>query len=172
MSKYPLNLKLEIVKYCLEENHSINEAQRDYHISSRSLVKVWVKKYQMFGIDGLKQTKGSYDGFFKKNVVEYMRANNLSYTETAIIFNLGNHNMPRIWESIYLEKGPQEFLKENRGRKKKNTMKRAQKENKKGNTSKEKELLEEIKQLRMENDYLKKLNALVQERMKRENTKK
>lgn len=170
MSKYPINLKLTIVKYCLEGNHSINEATREFKISSSSLVRVWIRKYQKYGINGLKQTKGSYDGFFKKNVVEYMHANNLSYVETSIEFNLGNHNMPRIWESIYLEKGPQELLKENRGRKKKNNMKRTQ--NKKENTTKEKELLDEIKQLRMENDYLKKLNALVQERMKRENTKK
>ena len=34
------------------------------------------------------------------------------------------------------------------------------------------DLLEEVQRLRMENEYLKKLNALVQERIKRENKKK
>ena len=36
----------------------------------------------------------------------------------------------------------------------------------------ENDLIEEVQQLRMENEYLKKLNALVQERIKRENKKK
>ena len=36
----------------------------------------------------------------------------------------------------------------------------------------EKDLIAEVQQLRMENEYLKKLNALVQERIKRENKKK
>ena len=35
-----------------------------------------------------------------------------------------------------------------------------------------KNLLKEVQRLRMENEYLKKLNALVQERIKRENKKK
>jgi len=34
------------------------------------------------------------------------------------------------------------------------------------------DLIEEVQRLRMENEYLKKLNALVQERIKRENKKK
>ena len=36
----------------------------------------------------------------------------------------------------------------------------------------EEDLIAENQRLRMENEYLKKLNALVQERIKRENTKK
>ena len=43
---------------------------------------------------------------------------------------------------------------------------------KKLSESTEKDLIAEVQQLRMENEYLKKLNALVQERIKRENKKK
>ena len=42
----------------------------------------------------------------------------------------------------------------------------------KKNVDKNEDLLKEVQQLRMENEYLKKLNALVQERIKRENKKK
>ena len=45
------------------------------------------------------------------------------------------------------------------------------KKNKK-NVNENEDLLEEVQRLRMENEYLKKLNALVQERIKRENEKK
>ena len=43
---------------------------------------------------------------------------------------------------------------------------------KKLNKDVEEDLIEEVQRLRMENEYLKKLNALVQERIKRENKKK
>ena len=43
---------------------------------------------------------------------------------------------------------------------------------KKLNKDIEKDLIAENQRLRMENEYLKKLNALVQERIKRENKKK
>ena len=42
----------------------------------------------------------------------------------------------------------------------------------KTNVEKNEDLLAEVQRLRMENEYLKKLNALVQERIKRENKKK
>ena len=44
--------------------------------------------------------------------------------------------------------------------------------NKKLDKEIEKDLIAEVQYLRMENEYLKKLNALVQERIKRENKKK
>ena len=40
------------------------------------------------------------------------------------------------------------------------------------NVNENEDLLEEVQRLRMENEYLKKLNALVQERIKHENKKK
>lgn len=45
-------------------------------------------------------------------------------------------------------------------------------EKKKLNKDVEEDLIAEVQHLRMENEYLKKLNALVQERIKRENKKK
>ena len=45
-------------------------------------------------------------------------------------------------------------------------------EKKKVSKETEEDLIEEVQRLRMENEYLKKLNALVQERVKRENKKK
>ena len=43
---------------------------------------------------------------------------------------------------------------------------------KKKSVNENENLLKEVQYLRMENEYLKKLNALVQERIKRENKKK
>ena len=61
------------------------------------------------------------------------------------------------------------MYEEHRGRKKNMSSKQSKIKKDINNTE---NLLEEIQHLRMENEYLKKLNALVQERIKRENEKK
>ena len=98
-----------------------------------------------------------------------MHTNHLSATETAIHFNLGTHSVVLKWERIYYEEGPQGLYEERRGRKR--NMSSKPRKNKISKDT-EKDLIEEVQQLRMENEYLKKLNALVQERIKRENKKK
>ena len=98
-----------------------------------------------------------------------MHTNHLSATETAIHFNLGTHSVVLKWECIYYEEGPQGLYKERRGRNKNMSSKPRKK---KLSKEVEEDLIAENQRLRMENEYLKKLNALVQERIKRENKKK
>ena len=98
-----------------------------------------------------------------------MHSNHLSLTETAIHFNLANHHIVGKWEHIYYEEGPQGLYVERRGKSKDMSTKPKKK---KINKDVEEDLIEEVQRLRMENEYLKKLNALVQERIKRENKRK
>ena len=168
MSKYSNEFKLQVIKYYLEENHSYTECCKKFNIPSSTPIKQWVERYKLYGIEGVfKQQLSSYDGIFKQNVVEYMHANHLSATETANHFRLAGADVVLKWERIYYEEGPQAFYKERRGR----PSKMGSKKNKK-NVNENEDLLQEVQRLRMENEYLKKLNALVQERIKRENKKK
>jgi len=98
-----------------------------------------------------------------------MHTNHLSATETAIHFNLGTHSVVLKWERIYYEEGPQALYEERRGRKKNMSSKP-----RKSKLAKETEedLIAENQRLRMENAYLKKLQALVQERTKPKQSKK
>ena len=170
MSKYSNELKLEIVKYCIEEYHSKYNAAKKFNIPSPTLIDGWLRKYKEHGIEGIiKQKKSSYSGDFKQNVVEYMHANHISATETAIKFRIQTDVVLK-WERIYYEEGPQALYKERRGRTKKMSSKKINK--KKLDKNVEEDLIAENQRLRMENEYLKKLNALVQERVKRENKKK
>ena len=169
MSKYSKEFKLEVVKYCVEKHHSSYDAAREFSIPSPTPIKQWIRKYKEHGIEGLvKQEKSSYSGEFKQNVVEYMHTNHLSATETAIHFRI---EVPVVlkWERIYYEEGPQGLYIERRGRSK-NMSSKPRKKNL--NNEVEEDLIAENQRLRMENEYLKKLNALVQERIKRENKKK
>ena len=170
MSKYSNEFKLKVIKYYLEEHHSFTECCQYFNIPSKEPIRRWVHKYELYGVEGIiKQLKSSYDGNFKQNVVEYMHNNHLSAFETANHFNLGNADVVLRWERIYYEEGPQGLYIERRGRLKNMSSKPRKKKISKEN---EADLIEEVQRLRMENEYLKKLNALVQERIKRENKKK
>ena len=119
MSKYSNEFKLQIIKYYLEENHSYLECCKKFNIPSKTQIKVWVKKYKQHGPDGLiKHQNSSYDGEFKRYVVEYMHNNHISATETAIYFRLQTSVVLK-WERIYYEEGPQALFEERRGRSKK-----------------------------------------------------
>ena len=169
MSKYSNEFKLKVVKYYLDEHHSYPECMKEFNIPSMSIIRRWVDKYQLHGPSGLiRQIKASYDGNYKQNVVEYMHKNHLSATETATYFNLGNPDVVLRWERIYYEEGPQGLYIERRGRSRNMSCK----SNKKLDKQVEEDLIAENQRLKMENEYLKKLNALVQERIKRENKKK
>lgn len=168
MSKYSNEFKLKVVKYCVEGHHSRCGAARKFGMPSSTPLKEWIKKYKEHGPEGLiKQQKSSYSGEFKQNVVEYMHSNHLSATETAVHFRLQTPVILK-WERIYYEEGPQGLYKERRGRSKD----MSSKSKKKLSKEVEEDLIAENQRLKMENEYLKKLNALVQERIKRENKKK
>lgn len=155
--------KLMIVKYVLEENHSFWEASDFFGVAYQT-IRMWVKHYENEGISGLCIKNKSYSGEFRVSVVEYMREHNLSLVETAIHFSLPDHTRVRAWNKLYDEKGPQYLLVEHRGRIKMKSKK--EKKIQKSSNSTEKELLKKIEYLETENAYLKKLNALIQEKEK------
>ena len=169
MSKYSDEFKIQVVRYCIEGRNSRSGAAKVFNIPSSTIVKEWLKNYKEHGIEGLiKQQKYSYSGEFKENVIEYMHNNHLSATETAVHFKVSTTSV-RKWNRIYYEKGPQGLYKKQCGRNKNMSSKPRKK---KLSKETEQDLIAENQRLRMENEYLKKLNALVQERIKRENKKK
>ena len=170
MSKYSNEFKLEVVQYYLKNHGGYGITAKHFNIPSPTAVKKWVKGYEEHGPKGLlKNKKSSYSGDFKIHVIEYMHKNHLSLTETASHFNLSGANRVAKWERIYYEKGPQGLYIDRRGRPRNMSSKPKKK---KLDKEVEEDLIAENQRLRMENEYLKKLNALVQERIKRENKKK
>lgn len=107
-----------------------------------------------------------YTGEFKQNVVETMQREKLSYCETARHFNISDDKRVASWERIYLEEGPEGLYVERRGRSRGGG--RPPKLDKKV----EEDLIAEVQRLRAENDYLKKLNALVLEEERRNKRRK
>ena len=96
-----------------------------------------------------------YTPEFKIKVVETMHREKLSYRETARQFDISNSRVTA-WERIYLEEGAEGLYAERRGRKSTGRPPKIKKEE---------DLIAEVQRLRAENAYLKKLNALVAERV-------
>ncbi len=99
-----------------------------------------------------------YTPEFKIKVVETMHREKLSYRETARQFDISNSRVTA-WERIYLEEGADGLYAEHRGRKSTGRPPKIKKEE---------DLIAEVQRLRAENAYLKKLNALVAERVQQE----
>ena len=107
-----------------------------------------------------------YTPEFKKQVVEAVIQDGLSYQEAARIYEVQGHDRIQSWERIYLEEGPEGLYIERRGRGRKG------RPPKKLKPEVEEDLLAEVQRLRAENAYLKKLNALVAERVRQERKRK
>ena len=118
----------------------------------------------------------SYSPEFKKAVILDMREHRLGYRETARKHGLVRQSetaaltMVQRWERIYLEEGAEGLMKERRGRANSSDGVR------KGRPPKldkkmEEDLIAENQRLRMEIEYLKKLDALVQKRLQEEGKK-
>ena len=138
MSKYSIDLKLEIINKLKNENISFRELERKYNID-HGLIIDWYKRYEKNGKDAFFSTKKKYNGTFKKYVVEYKKSNNLSFRDTMALFNISGKSKIIDWERIYDEKGPEALYEDHRGRKKK-LMKK--KPNKKKGLTREEELLQ------------------------------
>ena len=118
------------------------------------------------------RTNRKYSPEFKIEVVETKLREKLSIRETSKRFNLyktvngylyPDNKKVADWERIYLEKGKEGFYIERRGRGSKGKGKKSNLDPKV-----EEDLIAKCQRLEMENEYLKKLSALVSARERKE----
>ena len=124
---------------------------------------------------GNKQKKYSLD--FKLNVIMDMREHQLGYCETVRKhWDIPKAKEPNYintvkrWERIFLEEGAEGLMKERRGKGRISSNTRKGRPPKLNKTVEE-DLIAENQRLRMEIEYLKKLDALVQKRLQEEKKK-
>ena len=113
----------------------------------------------------------NYSAEYKLNVILDMREHRLGYVETARKYDILDYKVIQRWERIFLEEGAEGLMQERRGKA------GAASSTRKGRPPKldpkvEEDLIAENQRLRMEIEYLKKLDALVREREERENARK
>lgn len=171
MSKYTYEQKLVSVLNVVEKGMSIYASAKSLGMGASS-VRTWVRLYEQFGLKGLSIKHGTYSGDFKVNAVEYMHNNHMSAAEAAPKLGIPHHPQLLNWERIYNQEGPQALFEKSCGKATDMAEKRNEFLPQNWDDKTKDDLIEEVQQLRMENEYLKKLNALVQERIALENQKK
>ena len=164
MTKYDEQFKLKIVQQYLTGAAGY-KALGNQHGLEDSMVRRWVKWFQAHGIDGLKKKFTHYSAQAKLSMLQHMWDNELSCSQTAAVFNIRNPGILRVWEREYRRAGFDALIARPRGRSKSMPVPPPKPDKNPDDSNRSKEDLQaEVEHLRMENAYLKKLQALVQAR--------
>ena len=164
MSKYTEELKKQIVLEHKIKHYGARVLQRKYGIP-RSLIRQWIAQYELNG--KFTEPTRHFSGEFKLKVLNYQQEHNLSNLATALIFGITNQGTICAWRKKYITGGT-EALFQKQGRRSKMPKKSLIPNKPREEWTKD----EELAYLRMENEYLKKLNALIQEDKQREKDSK
>lgn len=170
MTKYTTEFKLAIIQGFNSEAISQKEYVKKVGVT-RSQFAFWLKLYELHGVDGFSTPCTNYPVTFKLDVLNYMVQSGASLADTAALFKIPSFTIVYNWQKQIEVGGIEALEPKKKGRlpmKKEST-----KQNKQVSTAGSVKALEvRIKQLEMENEYLKKLNALVQNKEKSPNKTK
>jgi len=159
--KYTYEFKLQCVEEVLKQHRSA-ESVANEHGFAESNLRRRVCFYQKFGSKGLKPRQyQTYDPTFKLKVLTAIDKKSLSLSEACLSFNIPNASIIVSWQKRFEKSGNFGLEDKPKGRQKPMAYKRAKKKSDKPLT-REEELLLENESLRIQVDYLKKLQALIQ----------
>ncbi|MBM7606240.1 transposase-like protein [Metabacillus crassostreae] len=170
MAKFSTEDKLQAVQRYLNGNESSYELAKSFGTDNKAILK-WVKQYEHNGVEAFVKLYTNYTQQFKLDVLNYMIEHGTSIMETAAIFNIAAPSTILVWKKQFETQGLDALQSKKKGRP--SMKKDAKKQTKSKPLEGSDEALEaRIKQLEMENEYLKKLNALVQNKKKSPNRTK
>lgn len=172
--KYSEKKKLSATKDYCAGHAGLNRVAARHAVDVSSLRK-WIAAYQAHGEEGLRTrtSRVRYSAEFKGAVVERMRKEGLSFRQVAALSNVRNFNIIAVWE----QQNDDGSLAAGRSRPATSTFRMpkiptSKKELAADADRSREDLLAKVKQLRMENEYLKKLDALVRANTKTARQKK
>ena len=164
MSKYSEELKLKIVLDHKNKGFGARILSQMYGPDRKSIVQ-WIAQYELNG--KFTAPTRHFSGEFKLKVINYQQERHLSDQATALIFGITTRTTISAWRKKYLTGGT-EALFQKQGRYSKMPKKSLIPNKPREEWTKD----EELAYLRMENEYLKKLTALIQEDKQREKDSK
>lgn len=174
MAKYGEQFKLAVVQdYLADGSDGYRAVSKRHGLSSHTMLERWVMAYRLHGNAGLSRKSSKYSAEFKLSVLRHMWDNQLSMLQAAAEFDIRHHAVVGIWERAYQDGGIEALIPRPRGRPKAMATPEPAADNPSADDKLSREqLLAEVKQLRMELAYTKKLQALVQARQKQVPQKK
>ncbi len=163
MKRYTVPFKRTVIEDYLTGTAGSRELSRQYEVS-RSLIRRWVRFYRIHGEAWFAKKTSRYSAATKLSVLKHMWENDLSYAQVSAHFDIRSQSAVGAWERSYQAGGFDALEPRSIGRSKKmsdpkkgEAAPRADEE-----TRTREELVVENRRLRMELEYLKKLDALVQ----------
>ena len=177
MSKYTIDFKLSVINHYLNGS-SYHQTAKTFCIDHKQ-VELWVKLYQIHGIDGIvtRTGKASYSPAFKHLAVLQLLAGK-SIRTLAIELNISSPSVLCQWLKAYQTHGIMGLTSKPKGRRPMTTStnKSDQATNvdktDKTPTNEHAELLRRIQYLEAENAYLTKLDALIRQKHNASSPKK
>jgi transposase len=171
MAKFTAQEKIQAVKRYLEGTEGHKTIAGTIGVTPGVFLN-WIRQYQYHGERALIKSYTTYSVEDKLKIINYMNEHGTSIRETAAIFNIPTHSTLSKWKNQFETEGVDALIPSKKGRPL--MRKENQKESKKqapveGSLE---ALQAEVERLRMENAYLKKLNALVQNKEKTPNKTK
>ena len=171
MAKYDEHFKLSLVQQYLSGAAGYKSVAKQHGVG-HEVLRRWVMSFRAHGMDGLKKKFSHYNAEFKLSVLRHMWDNSLALGQTAALFNIRNPGSLLAWEREYRRAGLNGLTTRSRGKPKSMSVAPPQPESKPDKEKSREDLQAELDYLRMENAYLKKLQALVQARQKPASPKK
>jgi transposase len=171
MAKYDEQFKLSLVQQYLTGVDGCKSIARQHGVP-HEVLRRWVMTFRSHGIDGLKKKLSHYSAEFKLSVLQHMWDNALALGQTAALFNIRSPGSLTIWEREYRRAGLEGLAARPRGKPKSMSVAPSKPESKPDEEKSREDLQAELDYLRMENAYLKKLQALVQARQQQASPKK
>ncbi|WP_255258199.1 helix-turn-helix domain-containing protein [Bacillus sp. AFS018417] len=166
MTKYSLETKLAAVHAYLDGVESFQVTAQKHNVNI-VMLKKWVAKFREHGLAGLQKGYTDYSIEFKMDVLNYINKTGASILEATTVFNIPSSNTVWMWKELFDTQGIDALQPKKKGRP---SMKKKPEKNQPEGS--EESLKAEIERLRMENAYLKKLHALIQEKEKSQNKTK
>lgn len=165
MTKLTEEMKVRIVKSYHPTKFSQTEYAKQVCIT-KAQFQYWLKLYELHGEEGLKSSPyTNYTATFKLNVLNFMVQTGMSLMDTAATFKISTFTTVYQWKKQFELGGLNALESKKKGRP--SMKKETNKKPKQTPAEDSPEALQaEIDRLRMENEYLKKLNALVQSKEK------
>jgi transposase len=168
MTKYSVSTRRSVVERYLSGDESYVSAGVPYGVDGTT-VRKWVAAYRAHGDGGLSRQYSHYDAAFRLSVLRRMWDEGLSYRQTAALFNIRNAGCLPGWEKRYHAGGIEALAPRPKGRRPMPKSPAPEPSAPPDDDARSREeLLAELNYLRMENAYLKKLEALTQERAPKE----
>lgn len=164
MSKHSEGFKTSVVKAYLAGEGGAESLSKRFKIAKAS-IRQWIAQYELNG--KFTEPTRHFSGEFKLKVLNYQQERHLSDLQTALIFGITNQGTICAWRKKHLAGGAEALFKK-QGRSERMPKKSLIPNKPREEWTKD----EELAYLRMENEYLKKYLALVQEDEKKKRQQK